>query len=314
MAVWSVYDTNGAKEDVSDVISNISPTKTPFQSMIGTEKIHQKLHQWQEDTLRAVATNAQLEGFTASENTPTATTVRNNATQILSETVKVSGTADATDFYGRAKESAYQLAKSMAQVKRDLENALVGISQAKVDSGLGTARKMASFQAQLLNGGSGSLDSDDFVQYTGSTSQTPRESDLLTVLNNCYTFGAEPSVVMVTPTNSQVIADFAKASGRYRTIENSGGKDRTTIVNVVDLYVSPYGQQRVVLNRFVKSKNTLVFEPDMWKLLVLRPWFRETLAKTGDNTSQMIVGEMSLKHRNFQASGAIVEAAGPTGF
>jgi hypothetical protein len=315
MAQFTQYDVVGLKEDVSDVISNITPTDTPFQSMVGNDKTTQKTFQWQEDTLRAVATNAQPEGFTAEDVAITPTTLRSNVCQIFAEAIKISGSLDASERYGRAKESAYQIAKTMAQVKRDLEHAYVGTAQASVTGSNGVARVMAGFQAQLYNGGSGSLDADDFVLYTGGTSTIPTETNLLDVLQQLYTYGGNPKVVMVTPANSRTVADFAKASGRYRTIESSStGRDQRAIINVVDLYVSPFGEQRVVLNRFLKAKNTLVFDPSMWKKVNYRGWFRETLAKTGDNTTMMVVGEFSLKHRNKQASAAIVEAAGATGF
>jgi hypothetical protein len=315
MALYSQYEVIGLKEDVSDVISNISPTKTPFQSMLASEKSTQKTFQWQEDSLRAVATNQQTEGFTASDITAVPTVMRDNVTQILAETIKVSGSLDAADTYGRAKETAYQLSKSMAQVKRDLEHAYVGTAQAKAVGSAGVARAMAGYQAQLHNGGTGSLDADDFVLYTGAAGTLPTEQNVLDVLAHLYNAGAEPSVIMVTPTNSLAVADFAKAAGRYRTITSeSSGRDQRAIVNTVDLYVSPFGEQRVVLNRFLKSTNTAIFDTDMWKKVVYRNWFRETLAKTGDNTSTMIVGEFSLKHKNKAGSAAIVQAAGPTGF
>lgn len=311
MAQYTSYDIVGVKEDVSDIISNISPTKTPFQSSISGDKCTQKVFDWQEDTLRAVADNNQAEGFEAEDVALVPTTMRENVTQIMSETIKVAGSLDGTESYGRAKESAYQLSKSMAQVKRDLEHTFVGTAQAKVKPTNNlTNRKMAGFQAQLLNGGSAVLDADDSVLYTGGAGTAPTEANLLAVLQRLYDNGADPSVVSVTPTNSLVVADFAKSSGRYRTYEAGG----TKIVNKVDLYVSPFGEQRVVLNRFQKSTNTLVYDPENWRKVTFRSWFRETLAKTGDNLKIMIVGEFSLKHKNFAASGAIVQAAGPTGF
>src|SRR5262245_62158388 len=91
---FGTYDQVGKKEDVSDVISNISPTKTPFQSSIKGDTVHNTLYQWQEDSLRAVQTNAQLEGFTASAENVTATTMRTNYTQILAKVFKVTGTGD----------------------------------------------------------------------------------------------------------------------------------------------------------------------------------------------------------------------------
>jgi hypothetical protein len=311
MAQYTSYDTVGVKEEIDDVISNIAPSDTPFMSSIGMDKTKQKTFEWQEDTLRAAATNAQVEGFTASDVAITPTTMRSNVTQILTETIKVSGSNDATDYYGRARESAYQIAKTAKVLKLDLEYALIGSAQAKVaPSDNGTARKMAGVQAQLLNGGTGSLDADDFVLYTGGASTDPTETNFLDVMQHMFTYGANPKVITVTPGNSRVVADFAKASGRYRTIE---GREKG-IVNVVDLYISPFGQQKVMVSRTIKSTNTLFYDPEMWKLVSFRPWFRETLAKTGDNTSIMICGEYSLKHRNFKATAAIVEAAGPTGF
>lgn len=305
MAMYTTYDQVGIKEDISDIISNISPRKTPFQSAIGGEKVHNKYFQWQEDSLRAVTDNAKTEGFTASDSTRTPTTMRANVTQILSDTIKVSGTADAVSTYGRARESAYQIAKVSAELKRDLENALVGTKQTMVNPSDNTsARKMAGYQAQVDTG---------LVNYTGQTSSVDNpltETALVTTLQELFDNGAEPTRIMVTPTNAAEIAAFAKAAGRYRTLDGKG-EDGRAIVNVIDLYVSPYGEQRVQINRFQASTDTLVFDPDMWSLVTLRPWTRETLAKTGDNLMMMIVGEFSLKHKNRKASAVIRHGNAP---
>ena len=302
MAQYTSYDQVGKKEDVSDIISNITPTKVPFQAMIGNERVSNTLFQWQEDELRAVTVNAKVEGFTAADATLTATTMRNNYTQILEKTIKISETADAVATYGRAKESAYQLSKAGAELRRDLEHAMVGTKQTAVAGDSSTARKFAGFQAQVASGN---------FTYTGATG-TPAvanaldEDDLLAALQDLYNEGSDPSVVMVTPTNSLIVAGFAKASGRSRDF--ASGK---SVVNAVDLYVSPFGEVKVYLNRFLAAGDTLVFDPEMWKQCTLRPWARETLAKDGDNMKMMIVGEYSLKHKNQKASAVIREGAAP---
>jgi hypothetical protein len=51
----------------------------------------------------------------------------------------------------------------------------------------------------------------------------------------------------------------------------------------------------------------------MWTQATLRPWTRQTLAKTGDAEKQMIVGEFSLKHKNYAASAMVIDNA-TTGF
>jgi hypothetical protein len=296
MAQYITYDMIGIKEDVSDIISNITPTKTPFQSMIGSEKVNNTLFQWQEDSLRDEADNKQVEGFTAVDSTRTPTTMRTNYTQIIADAIKVSNTADTVSTYGRAKESAYQMAKVAAELKRDLEYAYVGIgANAAVAGNSSTAREMASVF---------SLMDSTMRNITGGTSTPVDEADVLLMLQDCYTEGSDPDVLMVTPTNSLEIADFAVGSSKERDYGNT-----TKVVNVVDVYVSPFGQVRVVLNRFIKDKHTLLFDPEMWKKCVLRNWTRETLAKTGDNTQMLLVGEFSLKHKNFFASAWTEEAA-----
>jgi hypothetical protein len=73
----------------------------------------------------------------------------------------------------------------------------------------------------------------------------------------------------------------------------------------VDIYVSPFGTYKVVLNRFLATAYALLLDPDMWSQVTLRPWTKEVLAKDGDNTKIMILGEFSLKHKNFLGSAQI---------
>lgn len=312
---YTVYEVVGKKEDVSDIISNISPTKTPFQSMIGKESVHNVLFQWQEDSLANAGANAQLDGFDASESAATPTVLRTNYTQILAKAIKVAETTDVTSRYGRAKETAYQLSKRAAELKRDHEYVMLN----KQAGGAGNlnnvtltsigntanvtadaARTMASFQAQVVAGN---------LVKTGGASTPMSEANLLTALQTLYTNGADPSLIMIPPGEAQNVANYAAAAGRLREIENSSGADARKIINAVDLYVSPFGEVKVVLNRFQAADDHLIFDPDMWKLQVLRPWARVPLAKVGDSERHMIVGEYSLKHRNYSASAIVRKSA-----
>ena len=59
MAQLKSYDIVGAKDDVSQIMSTISPSSTPFLSAIGTRKVTQRKFEWLEDSLRSsVANNA----------------------------------------------------------------------------------------------------------------------------------------------------------------------------------------------------------------------------------------------------------------
>jgi uncharacterized protein YhfF len=303
MPTLTSYEMVGIKEDVSPVISNVSPTDVPFSSDIGTESITQRVKEWMEDTLRAPASSPKAEGADATDSTLVEPTMRTNYTQIFMDAFKVSGSADASDTYGRAKESAYQLVKTGKQLKRDLEYGFVGTAQTKVigDNTTPTARKFDGYQAQIANAN---------VVYTGAGPAPLDEAHFLTALQKMFDAGTDPTVASVTSSNSLVVAAFAKASGRYRQI-NDQQKDAGKLVNVVDLYVSPFGQVRVKINRWQKSGDTLIYNPEMWKKLPFRNWTREPLAKTGDASRQMLVAEFSLKHANQLGSALIVE--GTTG-
>lgn len=291
MATYTTYDEVGVKEDVSDIITNLSPTKTPFQSSIRSEKISQKKHDWQEDALDDVALNAQVEGADAPSASQTATTLRSNYTQILSKTVKVSGTADATEAHGRAKESAYQMSKKMAEIKRDLERALVGVNNNYTVGDSSTARVMAS-ALYMIDAGNVEAQSSDPLT----------EDMVLAVMQDLYDAGGEANTLMIKPADASIVAGFAGVSGERNRVINDGSK---TVTNVVNIYESPWGAVRIVMNRFLLSSVAFAYDPSYWRLLTLRNWFRETLARTGDSTNMQIIGEFSLKHTNFKASGII---------
>jgi hypothetical protein len=105
---------------------------------------------------------------------------------------------------------------------------------------------------------------------------------------------------MVKPADALIISSFANSASRPRDIG-----DGQKLVNSIKVYVTPFGELKVVVNRFIKTTNALLYDPSNWKKCVLRPWTREALAKTGDNEMQMLVGEFSLKHVNQAASGLI---------
>jgi len=298
---YTSYDVVGTKEDVSDIISMITPTKAPFTSLTKSETVHNTLFQWQEDKLRDSTENAQLEGFTASPTERSPTVMRENVTQILQDTFEVSGTNDAVTKYGRGKESAREAGKAAAALKLDLEQAYTknDVEMVKPTTS-STARKFAGVQRQI---------DESNIVYTGGASTKITEANYLDAAQAAYDAGGDPTITLVTPTNSRTFATFTGAAGRNRVI-NDGSK---TIVNAVNLYVSPFGEEKIVLSRHLKAGDTLLFDPAMWVRVNLqgRNWFRETLAKTGDNTRMMIVGEFSLKHKNRKASALVREMADP---
>ena len=290
MTTLVTYAMVGVAEDVSSTIANISPSATPFQSMIKSEKVHSRTFEWLEDSLRASAATALVEGADSSMTAVGQPTTRSNTTQIIGESFQVSATSDAVKTHGRAKETAYNLAKVLKQVKLDVEKSMVGVSQAAVVGTASAARKMASIDQQIST----------TVDAGSNATDALTEAKLLELGQTCYTNGSDPSVLMIKPADSTIIAGFASSSNRQRDLA-----DNKTLVNAIDVLVTSFGTYRVVLNRECLATNAYLIDPSMFKQAVLRPFTRTLLAKTGDSDKHMVVGEVSVKHSQFADSGMI---------
>ena len=290
------FDLVGKKEDVADYISMITPSDTPFLSSIKTEKVHNTLYQWQEDQLRAVAKNAKPEGADAVDTNRDQPTMRQNGTQILEETFKVSGTSDAVKVYGRDKITARETMKTGKLLKMDLEHSLVGTGQTYVPGAApAVPGEFAGVQAQIAAAVTTTVDGG------AGAARALTEADIVDTHELLYNEGSDATILMVKPSDTKIISGFQESSGRTVQVDN-GDKKLTKVINI---YESPFGTVRVVKNRRMRAGDALMYDPKHWKLAVLRNWFREKLAKTGDADRWMMVGEFGLKHTNQLATGLI---------
>ena len=107
MAIFTSYDMKGQKLSFANWISNLSPTETPFVSMVGKESVDQVRFSWQTDRLSKPVANAQKEGEAAGDSTLSATTEHENFTQILRKIVRVTDSTKAIGLYGRGSELNY---------------------------------------------------------------------------------------------------------------------------------------------------------------------------------------------------------------
>ena len=313
MATYQTYTAIGQREDLSDVIYNISPTDTPFMSSIGKTKATAVYHEWQTDSLSAaVLTNYAVEGATASDATMSPTTRVGNRTQIAQKTVKISGTLQSVDKAGRKSEKAYQLAKASAEIKRDMETTLLS-NQIAANGDSSTARKLGGLQAWLATNGDfgtgGSAGASGTTARTNGTNRTFTEDLLKTVIKEVYASCGNPKVLMVNPAHKQLVSAFAGiAAQRFMAPANTP----TTIVAAADVYLSDFGTVSVVPNRFMTSTNScdetaFVLDPDMAAVAYLRPFQTNELAVTGDNESTQLLAEYTLEVKNEAAHGIIAD-------
>ena len=100
------YGAVGIREDLSNIIYNISPTDTPFLNGCGRGSADNTTFEWQTDTLKTAAANMQIEGNDYTSTAATAPRRLTNFTQISATQVQSSGTAEAVDFAGRKSTQA----------------------------------------------------------------------------------------------------------------------------------------------------------------------------------------------------------------
>jgi hypothetical protein len=310
MTTYQTYTAIGQREDLSDVIYNISPTDTPFMSSIGKTKATATYHEWQTDSLAAPALGGAVEGADASSITASPTTRIGNRTQIFTKSVAVAGTLEAVDKAGRKSEKAYQLAKVSAELKRNIELTLLS-NQVSAAGNSSTARTMGGLQAWLstnYDGGTGGVaGSGGTTARTDGTDRTFTETILKTVVAEVYTAGGTPKVLMVNPAHKQVVSSFAGiAAQRYMAPSN----EPTTIIGAADVYMSDFGTISVVPNRFMNSTNAgdetaFLVDPDMAAVAYLRPFQTIELAKTGDSEKTQLLAELTLEVKNEAAHGLI---------
>ena len=309
MAAYDRYTAIGAREDLTDVIYDISPTDTPIMSSIGKTKATSVYHEWQTDSLAAATTsNALVEGASATEATISPTTRLGNYTQIVGKTVMVSGTLLASDLAGRKSEMAYQLAKASAEIKRDIETIITANQGQTAGSSGSSARKMGSLLSYIKSNTNVSAGTTAGVDpttigvstRTDGTTRTFTETILKDVIKQVFESGGTPSVLMVSPALKQTVSAFTGLAAQRYQVPTSG---QATILAGADLYQSDFGVLQIVPNRFMRTRDALVLDPEYAALAYLRPFQTNDIAKVGDAEKKQILAELTLEVRNEAAHG-----------
>jgi len=302
---FDTYDSIGEREDLSDVIYNISPTDTPFLSSAAKTKATAVLHEWQTDSLTAAVTNnAVIEGDEVTIDAITATTRLSNSCQIMDKAICITGTQEAVDKAGRASEIAYQIAKKAKELKRDLEASLTS-NNAEVTGSATAARVAGGLRSWVasndLMGTSGTSGGLGNTAATNGTQRVFTETLLKSVIKSVWDAGGNPTMIMVGPFNKQKLSGFTGNSTRF-----DAGAD-ATLYTSVDVYASDFGQLQVVPNRFSRDRDAWVLDMDYWGVAFLRDFTMHELSKTGDSEKRQLLVEATLESRNEAASGHVAD-------
>lgn len=293
MPVLTRYDvTAGQREDILDMIMQLSPEETPFLSRLQVGSARQAIHSWLTDTIASgTATGgAAVEGAEATSRTLSDRTRITGYTQITNEVIQVSGTNESTGFYGLDSLYAYELEKGMKRWK------------IMVDTILWTSTS-ASGTASVARQLTGAIDSIQSNRVTGSAGSCAMTETLFNDgLQNIFNNGGIPSHAFCAGFNKRRISSFATSNARYSELNQ-----QRMISNRVAVYESDFGTVEVVLERYIPAPQVAQMDLESWRLAYLRKPFVKPLAETGDYKWAMIIGEYTLEslaqsHNNLMSA------------
>jgi len=304
------YDAVGIREDLQDVIYDISPEETPFYSACKKVKASNTYHEWQTDALRSSAANAHIEGDDTAAEARTATTRQGNYTQIFKNAVSIPDTDEGLKKAGRAAEIAYQTLRIAKEQKLDIEKALFD-NNARVAGNSTTARELAGAPTWLITNdsrGSGGAQAagDGSTAATDGTQRAFDQTQFDSVMQSIWEQGGKPDVVYLSAFQMNKALAFTGMNNQRSTIGAAVG-GTNAVVKAMDVYVTPWGTVEFVPTRENEPRNVFIMQSDMWAVGVLRPTKNSALAKTGDSTRRQVLTELTLVCKNEKASGIVAD-------
>jgi len=303
--VFDTYDAQADREQLSNVIYNISPTATPFMSSIGKNSIKNVVFDWQTEALPTVDASGEIEGFRldGSTSASTATVRKTNVAMISKRDATVSGSQETSDPAGKKSEMAHQLAIMAKALKRDMETALCQ-KGARTTGSNTQARVTGGFESWMTSNvsrGATGASGGDGVAPTDGTQRDLTEALLKTVLQSCFENGGEPSLAICGPVNKQVISGFTGRTSARQMI------DANTVEASVSIYASDFGELKIVPSNFSRDRSLLLVDPEYAKVSYLRDFKTVDIATVGDAVTKMLLVEYGLEVGNEAAHGIVAD-------
>jgi len=291
------------REDLMDVIYDISPMDTWFLSNAERGSAKSTTHEWLTDSLTAAsATNAFIEGDAYSAQARVLPSRLKNYTQISRKEFAVTGTAQKVDNAGMAELLAYHTARAAKELKRDIESAILANNPAS--AGTSTSPRVSAGVQNFLY-----TNAHVSVNQTAATTTAPVSgfatatigagsstaltyAGLLSITAQQWSAGGNPGVLLVGSSLYQSISSFTGLATRFRNVES---RQQAQIIGAADVFVSPYGSHPIQLSRWAPT--TVVFCLDMstWSVDYLRPFQTIDIAKISDEERRMILAEWTLR-------------------
>ena len=300
---FDTYTATADREDLSNIIYNISPMQTPFMSSIGKRSVKNVVFDWQTESLPTPSSSGELEGFELSRSAATATVRQSNVCMISKRDATVTGSQESSDPAGKRSEMAHQLAIMSKALKRDMEEALCQ-NGAKTTGDASTARVTGGFESWITSNdsrGTGGASTGGGAAPTDGTQRDLDEDLLKDVLQLCFENGGEPSLAICGPHNKQVISGFTGRSQARQFV------DSNTVEASVSIYSSDFGELKIVPSNRSRERSLLLVDPEFAKVSYLRDFKTIDISTIGDAMTKMIVVEYGLEVSNEAAHGVVAD-------
>ena len=291
--------TGGNREDLSDILFDVSPTETPFITAAKKNRSTATNHEFLTDRLEdATGDNAQIEGQDADPQQAASRTRLGNYTQILSKHGTVTGTQERVLKGGGIKsEMAYQVARRLKAIKRDCETSMVGVNNPKEAGDEATAREMGSFSTYLsgtsfLGGNASTPPAGNGVDVPVDGDPRPFTEEILqdALAQLWEQSGGNENIMMLTGSVLRgVLSTFTASSTRYVTTDDK------KLVASIDVYDGDFHTVTVAPDRFTLPGNVFLIDQEYVSIADLRPVFTKDLAITGDTIRKEIIWETTLE-------------------
>ena len=273
------YNEPTNREDLTDVVTNISPTQTPITTMIGKTKAKATYHEFPEDVLADAAVNAHVEGEKDTAVAAPARTRKGNHTQIMKKGYTVTATQQAVITAGVADEYGYNMIKAMKELAKDLELAIT--TQTTDDAG-------STAKARTMAGLPGCITTN--VLANGGTARVITNQALIVqALQAAWAAGGEPTKLIVSGANKVNISNLTTSNTK-----NVNAKDKK-LIEAVDVIDTDFGRVEIVASRFMTDASIFLLDPQYISIAWLRPFTKKDLPDDSDGKSGMITGEMTLE-------------------
>ena len=305
------FSAVGNREALLDKISNITPTDTPYISLIEETTVDSTLVEWQTQVLAAAAANAQIQGdeYTFGSMTPTVRV--SNRTQISRKTVIVSGTQNVVNKAGREREIIYQMSLQRDELKRDKEFVLCS-NQPPVTGNSTTAsqlRPLCGWYATNVSRGVGGVSGTASAAAVDGTQRALTEALMTPMFSAAWTSGGTPNLMLTGPKQRGVISSFAGGATKFYAVEDK------KLSATIKVYEGDFGVYKALASRFVRGAATMadrevhIIDPKLFALghLTGRKFLTEDVAKTGDSEKGVILSEYTLLSYNEAGSSIVAD-------